>query len=147
MRASRTLLAAGALATCTLGLPARAESILLDVPVQLRRLPTAVEQGAVTCIVFGRRPDRKAPGEHYLGSGSERFATRRGGFEGRVVVPVTLDVPESEPGNYRCTLYFVYRDGETRRARSARSLAEGDLPGFRADTQDGYAPEVTGVVR
>ncbi|MCC6611227.1 MAG: hypothetical protein IT515_16340 [Burkholderiales bacterium] len=104
--------------------PAAAETLPIEVPVAVKGLPPEVSEGAVTCAVF-TEIDGQTSNLGYGGFGSERFPIRGGAYQGRISVPVALDVASvSMLRSYRCTLYFIRHVNGQRKSGAAIRLTE-----------------------
>jgi hypothetical protein len=127
--------------------PAAAEILPIEVPVAVKGLPAEVSEGAVTCAVF-TEADGHTSNLGYGGFGSERFEIRGGVYEGRIRVPVALDVPSASMlRSYRCTLYFIRHVSGQRKSGAATRLSEPGEAEFRDEFRRAPGTKFVGEVK
>jgi len=130
--------------------PVAAETLPIEVPVAVKGLPPDVSEGAITCAVF-TETDGHTSNLGYGGFGSERFALRGGAFQGRISVPVVLDVASASLlRSYRCTLYFIRHVGGQRKSGAAARISDPADAEYRDEFRrapgSAFAGEVKGTL-
>jgi hypothetical protein len=139
--------AAPALCAAFAAAPAAAETLPIEVPVAVKGLPPDVSEGAITCAVF-TETDGHTSNLGYGGFGSERFAIRGGAYQGRISVPVALDVASvAMLRSYRCTLYFIRHVNGQRKSGAAIRLSEPGEAEYRDEFRRAPGTSFVGEVR
>jgi hypothetical protein len=123
--------AALAAAGLLLAVAARAQDLVLDVPVRVANVHASASVGSVTCTAFGHA-DGLTSEIGFLGTGTRWFALAAGAYSGTVAVPVRFSAGKGPARAYRCALYLIYKERGRTLTGAVNRLADPLAPEFRA---------------